>query len=106
MKSECQLLNLRTAVTPSDCSHEFTKDGGATHVCMSMQEVADALGISRERVRQLERRALHKIRLAMMDELRESNPMLALEVAWKEREYQMWVERLGRIPKGHGRRAA
>lgn len=44
---------------------------------MSQQEVADVLGISRQAVHQVERTALHKLRLGLIAAVREINPELA-----------------------------
>ena len=57
-----------------------TRSGGQTLALMSLQECADNLGISRQAAHQLERSAFHKIRTALLKELREANPELAGQI--------------------------
>jgi DNA-directed RNA polymerase sigma subunit (sigma70/sigma32) len=58
-------------------SPTLQKTGGASRAYRSLGEVAKILGISRQAVQQCERSAFHKIRVALLAELRESNPELA-----------------------------
>lgn len=52
---------------------------GNTNATRSMSEVAAMLGISRQAVHQVERTALHKLRVALLPTLREINPELAAQ---------------------------
>ena len=57
-----------------------TKRGTTTAAFMSLGDCAAVLGISRQAAHQLERAALHKLRIGMLPALRELNPDLAAKV--------------------------
>lgn len=53
-----------------------TRSGGGTLAIRSLTETARILGCSRQAVHQVERTAIHKIRLALLEVVRETNPEL------------------------------
>ena len=76
----------------SSCSSEdtfegFTHNGPVSYVNMSQEEVAKLLGVSRMTIYRIEKKALLKLRLALLEELYELNPELCLRIIkqWKEK---------------------
>ncbi len=68
-------------------SHEarhVTRYGGGTLAKRSQSEVAALLVISRQAVQQIERMAFYKIRMGLLNHLREINPELAEELCGSE----------------------
>jgi len=86
MKTGKQRWQSTMEIGRGEYAYECRSNGGlALH---SLGEVADILQISRAAVHQIERNALRKLRLLLMDELIEINPDLAVDVLKRERTYE------------------
>lgn len=85
MPSSQSILNYRARIRRRAGETFTTKINGGSSIGassraqMSLGEVAKVLGVSRQAVYQVERTALHKLRMALLPTLREINPELAAQ---------------------------